>query len=74
MAIETYSQVELKRRRQMDIVWIETKFATVGRYIKVKHNGDWQDGWQVIKVYATRPADHVRQFARDYTRMATYQE
>lgn len=74
MAIETYSQVELKRRQQTDIVWIPTEFARTGRYIKIKVNGSWQDGWRVMKVYATQDADLVRGRARDYTRMATYQE
>jgi len=32
-------------------VWIPEKFAIKERYIKVKINGEWEDNWQVIKVF-----------------------
>ena len=31
--------------------WIPSNFAEVGRYLKLKENGVWTDGWEVIKTY-----------------------
>jgi len=30
--------------------WIPEKFAIVGKVLKLKENGEWEDGWEVFKV------------------------
>jgi predicted transcriptional regulator len=33
------------------VSWIQAKFAEEGRYLKLKENGVWTDGWIVKKAY-----------------------
>jgi hypothetical protein len=48
-----FQQVSLEKPSKdgvfTDTIWIEAKFAKEGEYIKRKLNGEWSDGWKVIK-------------------------
>lgn len=30
--------------------WIPEKYAKVGKYVRLYHNGKWHDGWKVTEV------------------------
>lgn len=30
--------------------WVPEKFAEVGKVLKLKENGEWEDGWEVVHV------------------------
>ena len=48
------------------ISWIPAKFARKGRFIKLKENGGWSDGWQIIEVFGTIEEKTLREQERDY--------
>ena len=33
------------------VSWIPSEFAQEGRYLKLKENGVWENGWQVVEAY-----------------------
>lgn len=48
-----YKQCMLQRTGKT-IVWIPEKFAIQGKYLKIKIDEVWQNGWLVKEVYDTR--------------------
>ena len=68
--MKMYSQCMLMKKNKLKIAWIPSKFAFIGRMIKIKNNGIWQDGWKVMNVYKTR--DNIIEHERNYMLMSTY--
>lgn len=66
-----YKQCEISRPvqdkpfRQVDIVWIPTKFAVQNSLIGIKRNGEWEEGWIVDQVYDTKITHEMMLEARD---------
>lgn len=50
--MEHYRQCKLKRGNTYQTSWIPEKFAKQNKYVKLKTNGEWIDGWQVVHVGA----------------------
>lgn len=64
---ETYTQCSLAKGGSVDVVWIPTKFANKGKFIKLKQaDNTWDDGWLVAETYTTRDAQYLIEHERDY--------
>ena len=47
-----YKHAVLKKNNgETQVSWIPAEFAQEGRYLKLKENGKWVDGWEVVKAY-----------------------
>lgn len=46
--------------------WIPSTKAKKGRYLKLKGESGWEDGWQVRETYSTRPTEEVLDRESDY--------
>lgn len=62
----TYKQCRLKRQNTIMTSWIPAKFAKKGGYLKLKVDGVWQDGWQIIEVYGSIEEKVLRENEKDY--------
>ena len=66
-APETHTQCKLRRLDAEQVTWLPTKFARKGKFVKLKSDdGTWQDGWEVVEVWGTRPSEEVLEHERDY--------
>lgn len=61
-----YVQCEMRKGNQIDVSWIEEKFAIVGKVIKRKtdQETEWNEGWVVTATYSRMSEEHVKK-ARD---------
>jgi len=49
------------------VAWIPEKFAVQGKYVKLKEQDRWEDGWQVISVgRQRRTKEDVQARSLDY--------
>jgi hypothetical protein len=48
------------------VIWIPEKFAKIGKYIKIKENDIWDNGWEVIEVWAKKELDSIEDKERDF--------
>ncbi len=62
----TMTQCRLQRGNEYQVAWIETKFARKGKPIKIKVDGEWDDGWTVARVGSTLDQKTVEARERDY--------
>jgi hypothetical protein len=69
----TYTQCRLEKQipagtaRLMS--WIPSAFATVGRVVKLREEGDvWNDGWRVVETFQTRSEAEVNILSHAYTK------
>lgn len=62
----TYTQVRLTRGNTHLTTWIPSQFAVCNRYLKLKVDGAWQDGWRVLSCGAEQPEEYVTAHERDY--------
>lgn len=46
-----FRQCELKKQRKKTISWIPEKYAKIGKFLKLKNDDVWEDGWVVNAVY-----------------------
>lgn len=58
----TYTQVRLGRKNTYQTVWIPTKFAKVGKFLRILE----VDGWKVLETYATYPEEFVNKYKNDF--------
>ncbi len=57
---DTYKQCVLQRGAEIQVSWLPTKFAVKMKKLKLRYsNGEWEDGWIVIRVCGTLPAAQV---------------
>lgn len=61
-----YTQCQLEKGNKTEISWIPAKFAQPGKYIKLKADNGWDDGWKVVETYATMDEESLRLKERDY--------
>jgi len=66
MKENTYTQCELVKQNVFQVAWIPTQFAVVGKIIKIKENGRWNDGWKVKHIFGIRFFEDVEEHERDY--------
>jgi hypothetical protein len=41
------------------VSWIPEKLAKIGKFVKLKNEGKWEDGWKVIEVGARLSREDV---------------
>lgn len=39
-----------RESKKIKTSWIPEKFAVRGKILKLKENGEWEDGWEVVSV------------------------
>jgi len=66
-------QCEMERARpdgsrETTTSFIPEEFAQVGRYLKLKDNDQWVDGWKVVSVGARRSKKESNDRSRDFLR------
>lgn len=66
MSTQTYTQCLLVKGSQHDNCWIPTELARVGKTLKVKLDGRWDNGWVVRERYTTREATDLAEHERDH--------
>lgn len=67
MSEEFYRQCLLQRvSGHLHTAWIPESFAHKGKFLKLKMENEWQNGWQVKEVYARASASEVLAHERDY--------
>ncbi len=59
-------QCQLQRGTKHQTSWIPEEFAKLGKYIKVKEDGKWEDGWQVKSLGERKMASYVLEWSQDY--------
>lgn len=56
-----YKQCKLTRENTYTVSWIPAEFAVVGKRLRLRENGVWQDGWVVESAFGeaqTPPDNH----------------
>ena len=62
-----YRQCKLQRGSSAMITWIPEKFSKKGKFLKIKNEGTWEDGWQVVERYEhRRSSEEISDTERDY--------
>jgi hypothetical protein len=63
-----YRQCQLTKDNKKRVAWIPSKFALVGKVIKIKDdNGEWNDGWIVERASSNEVCeDYLVEHERDY--------
>lgn len=54
-----YQQCRLQKGTTHQMSWIPAKYAVKGKTLKLRSNGEWEDGWVVNETYATRMDDDL---------------
>ena len=44
------AQCVLRRGSSVQTSWLPRQFAKVGKTLRLKERGEWQDGWKVVEV------------------------
>ena len=70
---QTYTQCKMIKSARpggvfVHTAWIPSKFAKRGKYVELKLEGEWVNGWQVEEVGRTMDAKYVEESERDYAR------
>lgn len=72
MTIHMHIQCELQRPteqgHQRNTVWLPAEHAIEGKFVKLKTNGIWEDGWKVVTAYsgAPLPSEVIQERSRDF--------
>lgn len=71
MANELQKQCKLRKGTAHHVAWIEAPLALVGEFVRIKEDGKWSDGWEVIEVAddTALPATWVRERTQDHKNM-----
>jgi hypothetical protein len=70
MKIETYTQCELVKGNVFQHAWIPTRFAVIGKVLRIKEDGEWEDDWIVKHVYKPKIISEVEERERDYLKFS----
>ena len=66
----TYTQVTLEKRREgsllVQVSFIPSRFAVIGRYVRLKVGEGWDDGWRVAATGATFSEAETLQQAQEH--------
>lgn len=66
----THTQCKLTRGDTQYICWLPTKYAILGKFLKLKdrETDTWENGWQVKETFSTMNSDYVADRSRDFKR------
>ena len=60
-------QCKLQRGRVFTTTWLPIKFAVKGKFLKLKENDIWTNGWQVVIVYkSAKLHSYIRERSQEY--------
>jgi hypothetical protein len=63
-----YRQCLLKKENSYRAGWIPLEKAVKGKFLKIKLDDVWHDGWEVIQVGLPHDAVSIEEHERDYTK------
>jgi hypothetical protein len=69
-----YRQCQLRKDKQHLLSWIPEARAVKGAVLRLKNDGQWDDGWVVDEVYGTRTEAYVRAHERDHLKTRRYSD
>jgi len=61
-----YTQCKLRKGSLNQVTWIPSKFAKVGKVLRLKND----DGWVVEEVWKTEPEKYVKERCKDHDKWA----
>lgn len=70
--MDTHTQCKLELRDQdgarLLVTWLPSKFAKRGMFLNMKHKvtGEWENGWEVLETWATKPSKWILERERDW--------
>lgn len=64
--MQYYRQCKLQKGNVTQTAWIPEVFANKNKYIKIKTDGRWENGWQVVEVYGRMSAKQLTERSQDY--------
>lgn len=67
-----YTQCRLVKGTRVDIAWIDTEFATMGKVLRIKIDKKWDDGWIVKEIYSTASKNTIVNRSKDHRRISTF--
>ena len=62
--MSNYTQCELVRGKEVEVVWIPTQYGRIGKWLSIK--GDKKGDWRVVKIWGTQKKTIVEGRERDY--------
>lgn len=62
----TYTQCRLRRGTTEMVSWIPSVFAGLNRYLKLKTDDGWEDGWQVVSVGREESESYIKEHRDAY--------
>jgi len=64
-----YRQCTLQKKDRFQTKWIPVQHAILGKYLTLKEDKEWEDGWKVIKVDAVKTADMIETLEDQHRRV-----
>ncbi len=64
--MEYHRQCKLVKGKATTVSWLPEKFAEVDKFVKLKENGKWADGWKVDFVGTRLPSKYVINRSQDH--------
>jgi hypothetical protein len=59
-------QCNLKRvNGDREVAWVPASHAVPGKYLEIKRDGEWENGWQVINAFVENPQSSLSIVARE---------
>ena len=68
MKDQWYNQCLMKKDNSYRVGWIPNEFSQKGRYIKLKLDGKWENGWEVIQTGIIIDVEYAKAREMDYTK------
>lgn len=66
-ASDNHVQCKLRRVNGVQMTsWLPQKYAKVGKFLKLKNDGEWENGWEVLATFAVQPTAEVIERGQDY--------
>lgn len=57
-----YTQCKLTKYDFVELAWIPSQFAKLGKVIKLKICGIWNDGWKVSEIHGKVSQDKIDKY------------
>ncbi len=70
--INGYTQCKLRNKDRIDIAWLPNGFAKVGRVLRIKIDGKWQEDWVVLEVFSSALEYETIERSKDYRKISTF--
>lgn len=66
---DTHVQCQLQRGATVQTSWLPASHAIPGKYLRLKEDGEWTNGWLVLAAGARLASDAVMARRDDYRKM-----